>query len=297
MSIDSTTVSSFPLCISDASLTSSSQNINNNTNTSKPKHLIYNELMNQAQDILSYIITKFHEIDAPIILMYGTMLYEYRNSTPGDACLHINGNDKDFDIAVFPKHWEYIADYLSVEIQSKFGWKWWTDARARPRLFGTIYYPGQGIPKNKIHMIDVYGFQCNSTSDVIKFPWDVVTIARDSFLPVQRHKTIPLPRGEENNSNNTHTTSEIANDTPAYYMPYNPHCLLTNIYGYDYMTPKSGPTSQAKYGGEHGRPAYGNPQCNSTLSMLEQDELERQLKFCDSSEGGGIPEGTLDISS
>ena len=48
------------------------------------------------------------------------------------------------------------------------------------------------------------------------------------------------------------------------------------------MTPKSGPTSQAKYGGEHGRPAHGSGalQCNSTLSMLEQEELERQLKFC-----------------
>ena len=100
---------------------------------------------------------------------------------------------------------------------------------------------------------------------------------------------------QEDNSTTTHTTYEIANDTPAYYMPYNPHCLLTNIYGYDYMTPKSGPTSQAKYGGEHGRPAYGNPQCNSTLSMLEQDELERQLKFCNSSEIRGIPERTLDI--
>lgn len=37
--------------------------------------------MNQADEILSFIITKFNEIDAPIILMFGTMLHEFRNHT------------------------------------------------------------------------------------------------------------------------------------------------------------------------------------------------------------------------
>ena len=35
-------------------------------------------LVNQADEILSYIITKFNEIDAPIILMFGTMLHEFK---------------------------------------------------------------------------------------------------------------------------------------------------------------------------------------------------------------------------
>eukprot|EP00984_Skeletonema_dohrnii_P003848 scaffold1333_cov130-Skeletonema_dohrnii-CCMP3373.AAC.1 len=220
-------------------------------------------------------------MEYPIILMYyGTMLHEYRNSTKGDPCLRINGNDKDFDIAVFPSHWKHIADYLSVDIQYKFGWKWIGGERARSRLFGSIYYPGKGFPKNKLHQIDVYGFQCNSTSDVIDFPWDMVTVAKDAFLPVRRHKTIPIPRREYNNSNNTLIATGTDDDFPPYYMPYNPHCLLTNIYGHDYMTPKSGKTSQAKYGTGHGRPSYGNPHCNSTLSISEQEELERQLTFC-----------------
>ena len=60
-------------------------------------------------------------------------------------------------------------------------------------------------------------------------------------------------------------------------MPNDPHCMLHNIYGSDYMTPKSGKSSQAKWGTQHGKPAYDNPKCNSTLTTFEERELERQL--------------------
>ena len=248
-------------------------------------------LVNQADEILSYLVTKFTEIDAPIILMFGTMLHEFRNHTipnETDPCLRPNDLDKDFDIAIFPMHFPYIDNVLKDEISKKFGWTFQsTDSDRIPmkqNLFGTI------VPNNRRYgkkfQIDVYGFHCSASNDLIHFPWDVVTISKDGFLPVKRHKAL-LPIDEYRSSDTLNTNSTIQtiqqnsnNNHPVIYMPYNPTCLLTNIYGSDFMTPKQGKSSQAKFGSQHGRQAHGNPDCNSTLTEAEQTELERQLSFC-----------------
>jgi len=251
-------------------------------------------LVNQADEILSYLVTKFTEVDAPVILMFGTMLYEFRNHTctnETDPCLRPNDLDKDFDIAIFPMHFPYIDNVLKNEISKKFGWTFQSlDSDRIPmkqNLFGTI------VPNNirygKKFQIDVYGFHCSASNDLIHFPWDVVTISKNAFLPVVRHKSllsiddyrIAADTTTTNYSNSgNQTIQQSSNENPVIYMPYNPKCLLTNIYGSDFMTPKKGKTSQAKYGTEHGRQAHGNPDCNSKLTEAEQIELERQLSFC-----------------
>ena len=117
----------------------------------------------------------------------------------------------------------------------------------------------------------------------------MVTISKNAFLPVTRHKSllsiddnrIAADTTATNTSSSNQTIQQNSNNNhPVIYMPYNPTCLLTNIYGSDFMTPKTGKTSQAKYGSEHGRQSHGNPACNSTLTEAEQTELERQLSFC-----------------
>lgn len=226
------------------------------------------ESVRQAETVLAFIISKLDEINAPSTLIFGTALHEYRNGTD-TPCLRPKYQDKDFDMAVFPEHYNYILTFES-EIREKFDWRFKHSVRSRGMLFSTIE-PAHKHSSLEYFQIDVYGFLCNATNDRIFFPWDRVTIARDALLPLRKHKLIP--------SNNATNETQSVNH-PGFWMPYDPPCLLHNIYGSDYMTPKSGASSQAKFGGLNGRPAYDNPKCNKTLTKFDQHELERQLMFC-----------------
>lgn len=227
-----------------------------------------------AEEVLGFIITKLDEIDAPVTLMFGTALHEFRNGT-GGPCLRPKYNDKDFDIAVFPEHFRYITTF-QTEILHKFGWQFMLNDRRRQKLFTTIQ---PVAPMGEYFQIDIYGFFCNESNDLIFFPWDMVTIARNTFLPLRKHKLILPQNSTVIGATNATGTSTYRNN-PGFYMPYDPPCLLQNIYGSDYMTPKSGTSSQAKWGSVNGRPAYDNPKCNSTLTTFEKHDLERQLMFC-----------------
>jgi UDP-galactose transporter len=225
----------------------------------------------QAEEILRFIVAKLDEINAPITLMYGTALHEFRNGTD-IPCLLPNYRDKDFDISVFPVHYDYINTFRN-EIMETFGWEYSSNREQKERLFTSIQ------PANSVRdfQIDVYGFFCNETNDHIFFPWDNVTIAKSAFLPLRKHKLI-LPRNDT--GTNADNGTSHSPETPGFHMPNDPNCMLHNIYGSDYMTPKSGKSSQAKWGTQHGKPAYDNPKCNSTLTTFEEHELERQLGFC-----------------
>ena len=102
----------------------------------------------------------------------------------------------------------------------------------------------------------------------------MVTIARNAFLPVRKHKLIV----SQNEGETMATTND--DNSPGFYMPYDPPCLLANVYGMDFMTPKKGASSQATWGTENGRPAHDNPKCNYTLTASEKEELARQLELC-----------------
>lgn len=252
----------------------------------------------QTEEVLAYLISRLDEIDAPVTLMYGTMLREYRNGTSG-PCLIPDHDDKDFDVAVFPNHFKYVL-MLEDEIRRLFNWKFWYSDMTKGRMY--VMMKDAAVPYQGGHyQIDVYGFQCKD-DDVghIYFPWDMVTIASDGFLPVKKHKLVKevvssFSRNTTtttNADNRTRTTTVVTTDDrrrrrPGFYMPNDPPCLLSNIYGSDYMTPKKGSSSQAKWGTENGRPAYDNPRCSDSdghteLTPHERDELEVQMAYCSS---------------
>ena len=57
---------------------------------------------------------------APVTLLFGTALHEYRNGTGN--CVHPYLKEDDFDIGVFSEHFDYVV-LLRDEIEAKFGWK------------------------------------------------------------------------------------------------------------------------------------------------------------------------------
>ncbi len=236
----------------------------------------------QSQQILSFLVQEFDNIGAPVTLMYGTLLREFRNGTK-TGCLRPDYQDKDFDIVVSSKHFNYIMG-LRDELKQKFNISIPVfNRQLMKRLFVPI-----SMNNDEFH-IDVYGFECKKEEGLIFFPWDMVTIAMDSFFPVRKHKRIlpfenftddfTLPSAAATTTTTTNHTSGY--NAPTFYFPNNPPCLLENIYGPDYMTPKTGKKAQAKYGTSHGRLAYGNPVCDLPLSQYYQQELERQINaYC-----------------
>lgn len=233
-----------------------------------------------AEEILAFLITKLDEINAPLTINFGTLLREYRNGTSG-PCLQPDHADKDFDVAVFPEHFHYLTTF-ETEIKQKFGWAFRLNDKRRHRLFTTIE---PAHPRGEYFQIDIYGFHCSETNDMVFFPWDMVTLEKNAMLPVLMHKRILSRQHNATDSGLNDTTISIDStafsySAPGFSMPYAAPCLLQNIYGADYMTPKSGKTSQAKWGKNNGRPAYYNPKCNHLLTPFEENEYKRQMEFC-----------------
>ena len=227
-----------------------------------PVHYEKKNMFEKSQEILTYIFTKLPD-DAPAILMYGTLLYEFRNSTAGDPCLHTSLIDKDVDIAVYPMHMQFIAA-MKDEIKTLFNWDVIQSERKAQLGFLSIN-PPQGVT----YGIDFYAFQYDVTNNLIQFTWDGVKVERNAFLPFRKQKQML----SDDSSNQTKT-----NVAPNYYVPNNAHNILCNIYGTDYMTPKTGPSSQAKYNGQNGRPAHGNAECgNITITTEDEIDLPRWL--------------------
>ena len=162
--------------------------------------------------------------------MYGTLLREFRNGTK-TGCLRPDYQDKDFDIVVSPTHFNYIIG-LRDEMKQKFNTTPAFNWNMRKRLFVSI------MMNNKQFQIDVYGFECKKEHGLIYFPWDMVTIEMGGFFPVRKHKKIlPLEKNTtttiSNESNAKLPPSTATNETPTFYLPNNPPCLLENIYGPD----------------------------------------------------------------
>ena len=217
-----------------------------------------------AEDISAYIVKNLNTIGAPVSLMYGTMLHEYRNGT--GPCVQANFNDKDFDIAVFAQHFPLVLA-MADDIEKKFGWKLKPGNVFKERLF-MVFLPSNQHKAGKGHQIDVYGFEIHRPSNgLIYFPWDEVTVAMDAFLPLEKHK---MPAYDDGTSREVFLSS--GEERPHFYMPFNPSCLLANMYGADFMTPKKGHFIR--------KVAYDDPNCvQMKLTSAQQQELERQLLF------------------
>lgn len=220
---------------------------------------------------MKYIIKKLDTIGAPVSLMYGTLLHEFRNGT--GTCVQPNLYDKDFDIALFEMHF-YAVEALSEEIKKIFDWK--ILYVNKERLF-MIFAP-PGLKAGKGYQIDVYGFKSNHPrKGLIYFPWDEVAISMDASLPIVKHKTVVQ---DDDVAMNFRTVGD--NQRLYYHIPFNVPCLLSNMYGPDFMTPKKGHFIR--------KTAYDNPKCDRrVLTVAEQIELERQLTFTEKSTSDVIP--------
>lgn len=213
----------------------------------------------EAERIVAYIVGKLGSIGAPVSLMYGTLLHEFRNGT--GSCVQYNIMDKDFDIAVFETHFHDILA-MGEEIKTLFGWE--VKFVHEEALFLMLFPANKKKRGRSLFQIDVYGFRTDHPrKGLIHFPWDDVTVAADAFLPLVKHKAIAS--NEDNH--------DVLNRKPQlhfYYRPFNPSCLLANLYGSDFMTPKKGHFIRKK--------AFDDPKCDrSKLNDEEKAELERQL--------------------
>lgn len=219
----------------------------------------------KAQEVVKYLIAKLRTIGAPVSLIYGTLLHEYRNGT--GPCVQPNLYDKDYDIALFEPHF-HAVQAVSDEIKQIFDWEIHFINKKRLFMILTPAIRGEGL-SGKPFQIDVYGFKCNNPrAGLIYFPWDKVIVSMDAFLPVVKHKTIAYDEVAP-------TNFRVSDDQLLYYhTPFNVPCLLANVYGRDFMTPKRGHFLQNN--------AYDNPLCgHRVLTSAEQQELDRQLSFID----------------
>lgn len=209
-----------------------------------------------SAEVIYFIIERLSLIGAPVALMYGTLLHEFRNGT--GSCVIPRADDKDFDMAVFEEHFHLIKD-MRKEIESMFGFT--VGSYTKRRLFMILYPPG-----TKSFQIDIYGFRCDNTNKLIYFPWDAVAVQMKHFLPLVKHKTLPVD-----------TNSTSVSEHLYHRVPFNPRCLLESLYGKDFMTPKSGHFLLHS--------AFTHPEyaiCEKEMNVFEKEEFIRQQSFCQS---------------
>lgn len=220
----------------------------------------------KGQKVLKYIVEQLSAIDAPVAMMYGTLLHELRKGE-GD-CIIPRTNDKDFDIVVFEEHFSLVAS-MRDEIFKRFRWDL-TVRENHTNLFLHINPHGQGLSRG--FQIDVYGFKCDMENELIYFPWDHVVLRMHDFLPLKRYKTVPLP-----DNSIIHTDALV--DFPAVSIPYNPRCIMTSLYGPSYMTPMEKGTYFLNKQGYLASKDYAVCQKESTTSS-DVEEFIRQRSFC-----------------
>ncbi len=227
--------------------------------------------LDKVEKVMQYIIEKLDTIGAPVSLMYGTLLHEYRNGS--GPCVQLHSYDKYFAIALFEMHfYEFAA--VSKEIKEIFNW----DIRyiQKKDLFMILAPPSQKAGKG--FQINVYGFKSNHPrKGLMYFPWDKVTVSMDAFLPIVKYKTIVY---DDDVAMKLKTEGD--RHRLYYYIPFDVPCLLSNMYGPDFMTPQKGLFIR--------RAAYDNPICDAReCTVAEQKELERQLTFTEKNSGADIP--------
>lgn len=217
----------------------------------------------QAEAMVSYIVTRLYEINAPVTILFGTLLHEYRNGTGSNPCVTYELTDKDLDIGLFEAHWHVVYSMRS-ELSELFGWR--VKIQNSVRLMMVMVPPGfkeKGSVDN--FQIDIYGFKTNHPKEgLLYFPWDKITFAIDGFLPLRKYKSIP-PLTDFKNSVEKDLFINV---------PYNSECFLKNQYGDNFMTPD-------KSRGYFWTHSAMNSPCNSleNVTKSEMKELQRQLSF------------------
>ena len=220
----------------------------------------------EGKRILHYIVTTLHEVGVPVVLLYGTALYEYRNGTT--LCIQPSWTDDDFDIGVFREHFHYVVLMLN-DIQRIFGWRTVYGLKVvnnehNKDSFITLLPPNTRVKKG--FQIDIYGMHVNHPAPgLVDFTWDKQVHDASFFFPLRKHKPIFFPPG--------YSGPADADDLPVVYVPFDMPCYLENLYGPGYMTPtkeKSGDVNP-------NLTKVGRPYCDKVLSPADVVEKERQM--------------------
>lgn len=226
-------------------------------------------LFGEGMAIADFIVTELHKVNAPVTLLWGSALHEFRNGTGN--CVQPNFEDDDIDLGVFKEHFHYVVS-LKDEIEEKFSWKLYTSVGHGTSFKKTkdmLYIMPHGQKLKGGFQVDVYSFQPNHpTKGFVNFHWDKKIVALNALLPLVKHKPVVT-------SNSTVATTG-KHSIPFYYMPFDNACYLANLYGSDFMTPKKkfkGPNSRNRFD------RFDNPRCDRELSLHEMHELEQQLSF------------------
>ena len=95
------------------------------------------EKVRKAEEIFAYIVTELHKFGAPVTLLFGTALHEYRNGTGN--CVQPYFKEDDFDIGVFSQHFHYVV-LLIDKIEEKFGWKGHYDRNVKLMKDNFLYF-------------------------------------------------------------------------------------------------------------------------------------------------------------
>lgn len=218
-------------------------------------------LFGEGMAIADFIVTELHKVNAPVTLLWGSALHEFRNGTGN--CVQPNFEDDDLDLGVFKEHFHYVVS-LKDEIEEIFSWKLhygFSD--------NMLYIMPDGQKLKGGFQVDVYSFQVNSPKKgLVNFDWDQKIVALNALLPLVKHKPVVTSK-----STVATTGSPLI---PFYYMPFDNACYLANLYGPDFMTPKkkfkTKNLSMLKNRFDH-------PSCDQELSRHEMHELEQQLSF------------------
>ena len=220
-------------------------------------------LFGEGMAVADFIVTELHKVNAPVTLLWGSALHEFRNGTGN--CVQPNFEDDDIDLGVFKEHFHYVVSLID-EIEEKFSWK---------VTYGfsdhCLYIMPIGQKLKGGFQVDVYSFQANHPAKgFVNFHWDKKIVALNALLPLMKHKPVVT-------SNSTVATTGKPS-IPFYYMPFDNACYLANLYGSDFMTPKK-KFKTKNIANLRGKNRYDNPRCDRELSRHEMHELEQQLSF------------------
>lgn len=228
------------------------------------------ERIEKANEILAYITETINEqFSAPVAIVWGTMLHEYRNGS--GPCIMLNFDDKDVDILVFPKQFQMILA-MDEYIRATWGWRIHTEYKDLQFLYIRPMNDNRIKRSHNpfIFQIDIYSFICNHEESMLEFPYDIFKWPMNGFLPLVPYKTIMI----DWNHNMTERSKQDDKLTKKIYMhtPFDPKCLLNNMYGRDFMIPKETR--------EYNHSPYGDLPCKEIETLDQEKEMMRQLTFC-----------------
>jgi hypothetical protein len=133
---------------------------------------------------------------------------------------------------------------------------------------------GKQEPQLLRFQIDIYSFMCDLEGSMLQFPYDNFKLPMKGFLPLIPYKTIMIDWKNYRSNNDTASVAVANQGTKETYLhiPFDPTCLLSNMYGRDFMTPKETR--------EWNTSPFGDVPCKDIETWKQKKDVMHQLTFC-----------------